>query len=117
MTQSDEQSGLISTDKCFVGIGIDKDSETFTSVHILPGQEKEFAELLFLLLSGKATDTILESLKAYLLENLNVNGEVVLDILTKKMLEVKSANQSSSDKDRPCILPSQVAYFNEFFGK
>lgn len=107
MTKLENQSDFNESDECYIGVGIDKDGGLFTSIFIQKDKEKEFGFLLSALLSAKLDEEILKSLKQFMIDNPSVDSETILKDL-KKFTE-------KSD-DTPYIKPSQVRYFNEFFG-
>jgi hypothetical protein len=107
LTKSEGPSDFKDSDYCYIGVGIDKDGGFFTSISINNEKEKEFSFLLSMLLTGKLDEEILKSLKEFMADNPSVDSKAVLADLQ---------NLLDKNSNTPHIKPSQVKYFNEFFG-
>lgn len=102
-----------SDDMCFVGVGLDKTGSGFVSIHINDGNEENFINLLFGLLSGGLSEEIMSSIKDYCLEK-EIDLEKIITGIESKVIEI-SKLPATQPVDELYIRPSQVRNDNNFF--
>lgn len=100
-------------DLCFLGVGLDKNSEGFVSIHIQNGYEEAFSNILIGLMTGAFSEEIMSALKDYCLQN-DIDIKAVVNNIEEKAKLLTTKMKQDAD-EIPYIKPSQVKSNSDFF--